>query len=92
MSNLGKDEQDRLFQASHKLFFAPAMTEVQTYAKLLEQAVPGSDKKYWLSELSKLKKGECISVGMHANANGVLVQSAKHLKVAQLSNRLGLTE
>lgn len=88
MSNLGKDEQDRLFQASHKLFFAPAMTEVQTYAKLLEQAVPGSDKKYWLSELSKLKKGECISVGMHANANGVLVQSAKHLKVAQLSARL----
>ncbi len=92
MSNLGKDEQDRLFQASHKLFFAPAMTEVQTYAKLLEQALPGSDKKYWLSELSKLKKGECISVGMHANANGVLVQSAKHLKVAQLSARLALKE
>ena len=92
MSNLGKDEQDRLFQASHKLFFAPAMTEVQTYAKLLEQAVPGSDKKYWLSELSKLKKGECISVGMHANANGVLVQSAKHLKVAQLSARLAFNE
>lgn len=88
MSNLGKDEQDRLFQASHKLFFAPAMTEVQTYAKLLEQAVPGSDKKYWLSELSKLKKGECISVGMHANANGVLMQSAKQLKVAQLGARL----
>lgn len=87
MSNLGKDEQDRLFQASHKLFFAPAMTEVQTYAKLLEQAVPGSDKKYWLSELSKLKKGECISVGMHANANGVLVQSAKHVKVAILLDR-----
>lgn len=92
MSNLGKDEQDRLFQASHKLFFAPAMTEVQTYAKLLEQAVPGSDKKYWLSELSKLKKGECISVGMHANANGVLVQSAKHLKVAKLSARLANNE
>jgi DNA phosphorothioation-dependent restriction protein DptH len=88
MSNLGKDEQDRLFQASHKLFFAPAMTEVQTYAKLLEQAVPGSDKKYWLSELSKLRKGECISVGMHANANGVLVQSAKYLKVTQLDSRL----
>ena len=35
---------------------------------------------------------DSISVGMHANANGVLVQSAKHLKVAQLSNRLGLTE
>jgi DNA phosphorothioation-dependent restriction protein DptH len=87
MSNLGKDEQDRLFQASHKLFFAPAMTEVQTYAKLLEQAVPGSDKKYWLSELSRLKKGECISVGMHANANGVLVQSAKLLSVQHLSGR-----
>lgn len=87
MSNLGKDEQDRLFQASHKLFFAPAMTEIQTYAKLLELAVPGSDKKYWLSELSKLKKGECISVGMHANSNGVLVQTAKHIRVSQLSHR-----
>lgn len=87
MSNLSKDEQDRLFQASHKLFFAPAMTEVQTYAKLLEQAVPGSDKKYWLSELSKLKKGECISVGMHANSSGLLVQSAKLLSVQHLSGR-----
>ncbi len=88
MSNLGKDEQDRLFQASHKLFFAPAMTEVQTYAKLLEQAVPGSDKKYWLSELSKLKKGECISVGMHANSNGMLMQSAKLLQVSDLNSRV----
>lgn len=87
MSNLGKDEQDRLFQASHKLFFAPAMTEVQTYAKLLEQAVPGSDKKYWLSELSKLKKGECISVGMHAQINGQVSNTAKIVIISSLQSR-----
>lgn len=87
MSNLGKDEQDRLFQASHKLFFAPAMTEVQTYAKLLEQAVPGSDKKYWLNELSNLKKGECISVGMHANSKGQLINSAKQVVISSLDRR-----
>jgi DNA phosphorothioation-dependent restriction protein DptH len=87
MSNLGKDEQDRLFQASHKLFFAPAMTEVQTYAKLLEQAVPGSDKKYWLSELSKLKKGECISVGMHAQINGQVSNTAKRVIISSLQSR-----
>ncbi|MEG6468282.1 DNA phosphorothioation-dependent restriction protein DptH [Enterobacter bugandensis] len=87
LSNLKRDEQDRLFQAAHKLFFAPAETEIQSYAKLLEQAVPGSNKKNWLTELAKLKKGECISVGLHINENGHLEQSAKVLKVSSLGNR-----
>ncbi|MCE7637059.1 DNA phosphorothioation-dependent restriction protein DptH [Vibrio fluvialis] len=34
LSMLRKDEQDRLFQASHKLFFAPAKTETKTYTNL----------------------------------------------------------
>lgn len=88
LSNLKKDEQDRLFQAAHKLFFAPAETEIQSYAKLLEQAVPGSNKKNWLTELAKLKKGECISVGLHMNEHGNIEQSAKVLKVSSLSNRI----
>jgi hypothetical protein len=85
---LKRDEQDRLFQAAHKLFFAPAETEIQSYAKLLEQAVPGSNKKNWLTELAKLKKGECISVGLHINENGHIEQSAKVLKVSSLGNRI----
>lgn len=87
LSNLKKDEQDRLFQAAHKLFFAPAETEIQSYAKLLEQAVPGSNKKAWLEELAKLKKGECISVGLHMNECGFVEQGAKVIKVASLSER-----
>jgi DNA phosphorothioation-dependent restriction protein DptH len=88
LSNLKKDEQDRLFQAAHKLFFAPAETEIDSYAKLLEQAVPASSKKAWLQELAKLKKGECISVGLHMNEYGVVEQGARVVKVSSLSDRI----
>ncbi|MEZ9741726.1 DNA phosphorothioation-dependent restriction protein DptH [Vibrio splendidus] len=88
LSNLKSDQQDRLFQAAHKLFFAPAETEIKSYANLLEQAVPGSSKKAWLQELGNLKKGECISVGLHKNEYGVIEQGAKVVKVADLNSRL----
>ncbi len=88
LSNLKKDEQDRLFQAAHKLFFAPAETEIDSYAKLLEQAVPNTTKKAWLQELAKLKKGECISVGLHMNTSGFVEQGAKVVKVTSLGDRL----
>ena len=88
LSMLSKDEQDRLFQASHKLFFAPAETEIQSYAKLLEQAIPGTNKKAWLDELAKLKKGECISVGLHMNEYGVVEQGARVVKVSSLGERI----
>ncbi len=88
LSNLKKDEQDRLFQAAHKLFFAPAETEIDSYAKLLEQAVPASNKKAWLQELAKLKKGECISVGLHMNDRGAVEQGAKVVKVSSLEERV----
>ena len=38
LSNLSRDEKDRLFQASHKLFFKPADTEVRTFANILADA------------------------------------------------------
>ena len=88
LSMLAKEEQDRLFQASHKLFFAPAETEIQSYAKLLEQAVPGTDRKAWLKELAQLQKGECISVGLHKDQFGVITSGAKTIKVLSLSDRL----
>ncbi len=88
LSMLSKDEQDRLFQASHKLFFAPAETEIQSYAKLLEQAVPGTNRKAWLDELAKLKKGECISVGLYMNDYGVIEQGARVVKVTSLAERI----
>lgn len=88
LSMLSKDEQDRLFQASHKLFFAPAETEIQSYAKLLEQSIPGSNRKAWLDELAKLKKGECISVGLHMSEDGLVGQGAKVVKVSSLYSRI----
>ena len=35
LSNLDKDERDRLFQASHKLFFKPADTEIRLLPRYL---------------------------------------------------------
>jgi DNA phosphorothioation-dependent restriction protein DptH len=88
LSNLKAEQQDRLFQAAHKLFFAPAETEIKSYANLLEQAIPGTNKKGWLQELAKLEKGECISVGLHMNEYGVIEQGAKVVKVTALGARL----
>src|SRR5690606_24429735 len=88
LSMLSREEQDRIFQASHKLFFAPAETETNTYAKLLEQSVPGTDRKGWIKLLSELKKGECISVGLHLDRNGRAEHGAKVVKVAGLISRL----
>lgn len=88
LSNLKKEEQDRLFQAAHKLFFAPAETEADSYAKLLEQAVPGTNKKYWADELASLQKGECISVGLYKDQNGFIKQGAKKVQITSLGERL----
>lgn len=88
LSVLKNEEQDRLFQAAHKLFFAPAETESMSYAKLLEQAIPGTDRKVWLKELVNLQKGECISVGLHQDRHGNITTSAKTIKVANLESRL----
>ena len=88
LSVLKGEEQDRLFQAAHKLFFAPAETEILNYAKLLEQAIPGTDKKVWSKELANLQKGECISVGLHKDHYGKITTSARTIKIANLESRL----
>lgn len=88
LSMLSREEQDRIFQASHKLFFAPAETETQTYAKLLEQSIPGTDRRMWINELSRLQKGECISVGLHLDTHGRAKHGAKIVKVTNISERL----
>jgi len=63
LSALKADEQDRLFQAAHKLYFSPADTEVREYAKLLERSDSSRSVDEWSRELTSLSKGECISVG-----------------------------
>ncbi|MEL4418923.1 DNA phosphorothioation-dependent restriction protein DptH [Shewanella algae] len=87
LSMLRKDEQDRLFQASHKLFFAPAKTETKTYAKILELSMPGTKQAEWEKQLGGLLKGQCLSVGYHLE-KGRLKMSVKKVSVASMSSRL----
>lgn len=89
LSNLKKDEQDRLFQAAHKLFFAPAETEVKKYAEILEVTVKGSTRQHWIEELSSLRKGYCLSVGYHLNDDGNLELGVKKVHVSALGRRVG---
>lgn len=87
LSAFTKDDQDRLFLAAHKLFFAPAETELNTYAKILEQVVPGSNRKDWASQLINLQKGQCISVGIHKDRHGEYKYGAVMISIAPLSSR-----
>ena len=47
LSNLKKDEQARLFQSGHKLFFRPADPEINQYTDFVAQAAGGGDKNQW---------------------------------------------
>lgn len=87
LSNLKKDEQDRLFQASHKLFFRPAETEMKSYAQILE-SVTNEKVDTWVQRLSALRKGECYSLGPSANSQDKLEMKAFHIKIDSLGSRL----
>jgi len=88
LSMLKKDKQDRLFQASHKLFFAPAKTETKTYAKILELSMPGTRQADWEVRLGELNKGQCLSVGYHLEQSGDLKMSVKKVNITQMDNRV----
>lgn len=66
LSNLNTDQRDRLFQASHKLFFKPAETEAKSFAKIIENAT-GLNADEWVKKLLALKRGECYSLGLVHN-------------------------
>jgi len=86
LSNLDKDEKDRLFQASHKLFFRPADTELRSYAQILENAV-AEKSDTWVTRLAALKKGECYSLGPSMNSHGQLESKAFKIRIASLEER-----
>lgn len=88
LSNLKGEERDRLFQASHKLFFKPAETEVKEYARILEQ---GSYEKAetWIARLNKLNRGECYSLGPTLNPGaGELENKIFKIHISSLQERL----
>jgi len=77
--NLKKEHQSRLFQAGHKLFFKPAETEIREYAKILN-SISLDSVNGWAKCLNLLKKGECISIGLH---------SPQKIKISSLESREG---
>ena len=89
LSNFSSDERDRLFQAAHKLFFAPASTELRTYATILKNMIPNSSAEDWATQLSALKKGECLSAGYERRPNGDLRVMVRKVSVTALRDRFG---
>ena len=89
MSNLDKDERDRLFLAGHKLFFRPADTEMRSYAEIASVST-GDKVDVWLKKLAGLKKGECYSLGPSLNeATGKLDVKAFKIQITSLGERVG---
>ena len=87
MSNLDRDERDRLFNAAHKLFFRPADTEMKTYAEIASIST-GERVDVWIKRLAALKKGECYSIGPSLNeATGQLEVKAFRIRVSSLGER-----
>ena len=91
LSNLPQEARDRLFQATHKLFFKPAETELKEYASILANAT--HDKiDIWKDRLSKLNKGECYSLGPALNTKtGALEEKPFPIKISSLKERIERT-
>jgi len=87
MSNMKKDERDRMFMAEHKLFFKPADTELKAFADVAALATRQKVDD-WIRKLSTLSKGECYSIGKTLDANGErLVSRALKIRVAAMEER-----
>jgi DNA phosphorothioation-dependent restriction protein DptH len=89
MSNFDKEKRDRLFQASHKLFFKPADSEVRSFAQILADAT-NQPQSEWVTRLSSLKRGECYSLGFSWNENTKRLEVGKsyRIRIASLEERV----
>jgi len=88
LSNLAKDERDRLFNAAHKLFFRPADTEIRTFAEIASIST-GDKTDVWMKQLASLEKGECYSLGPSLNkAADKLEVKPFRIDVLPLSERI----
>jgi DNA phosphorothioation-dependent restriction protein DptH len=88
LNNLKSDEQARLFQAAHKLFFKPADTEVDQYSNLVKNAAKTGDKNEWKQRLISLSKGECLSIGPELNVStGQLSIKVNTIRITSLEER-----
>ncbi|MBK1693600.1 hypothetical protein CKO09_02440 [Chromatium weissei] len=86
-SQFNQEQRARLFQASHKLFFKPAATELEQFAQILDQATFGVSKAEWVQRLAKLEKGQCWSLGPVLKFDGTLKDEAVLVSVTSLDQR-----
>ena len=87
MSNMRKDERDRMFNAEHKLFFRPADTELKAFAEIAALATRQKVDD-WIRKLSSLSKGECYSIGRVLDQAGEkLVPRALKIRITALEER-----
>jgi len=87
MSNMKRDERDRMFQAEHKLFFKPADTELKAFADIAALATRQKVDD-WIRKLSSLSKGECYSIGKTLSPDGErLVSRALKIHITALEER-----
>lgn len=87
MSNMKKDEKDRMFMAEHKLFFKPADTELKAFAEIAALATRQKVDD-WIRKLSSLTKGECYSIGKTLDSQGEkLVSRALKIKISSMEER-----
>lgn len=88
LSNLSKDEKDRLFQAKHKLYFRPADTELNSFAKIIADSLNQKTDE-WVQRLASLKRGECYSVGpsLDENTGKLIENSCFKIRIASLAER-----
>lgn len=87
LSKFNKEQKDRLFLASTKLFFKPAATEVDSFAKLLSQVNSNFSVQKWRDELNKLTKGNCLYLGYVENQQGLLEEKILHLNITTFEAR-----
>jgi DNA phosphorothioation-dependent restriction protein DptH len=87
MSNLKKDEKDRMFNAEHKLFFKPADTELKSFAEIAG-LITRQKPEVWRERLATLRKGECYSIGPALDSTGKsLISKPFKIKITSLEDR-----
>lgn len=88
VGGLNDPKVSRLMLASHKLFFKPADNEMKDFAKCLHDKCPSYSIQEWISNLNRLEKGECWSVGpIYDETKKRLINKPEKIKILSLEER-----